>query len=255
MSQESEAQLLTELPEVDPYQAIRDYSTNGGAPDWAYKDFLAEMYWIGDRFRFLHLSRPTEDAPEVPPLLLSVRKMRHEIIGGYHTQRNEFGMRWDIFFNEVHIKLDTWREERRRYAETLLHELLHLASENLPGYRKCVNNYHHSEFQELARSVGLHVNSEGAHTRPGDGLFNRVMELCEIPPLPEEQKSVEVPLSSPRENWWDVGRDKKRGSSTLILYTSDQCPEHPQCKIRSGRRDLMIGCLKCGGLFVPQIST
>lgn len=234
------------MERIDAYEVIRDYQEKA---DWPYRDFIAEMHSIGDVFKFYWFSRQSEEQAQIPPLLLAARDLRVEIVAGYRTTRNELGLRWEIIFNTKHVDLDAWRSRRWQHAETLAHEMLHLATENLPGYKPCTKNYHHGEFRGLAAGMGLHVNAEGAHAGVADGQFALLMDKLFVPPPAAKRRA---PIEAPKVSWWDAGKDKKKGSSTLVLYVNESCTRKPVCKIRSGRADLRIRCDDCGGEFKPN---
>ncbi|MCL5962673.1 MAG: hypothetical protein M1358_25750 [Chloroflexi bacterium] len=154
--------------------------------------------------------------------------------------------------NEVYIDRPKWE-----LLETLLHEMVLLYQENAPGISRCKPPYHNQQFVEISEEIGLHpMLGSGAHREPADGQFEALMR-CRRVEKPGYAKDIVLPPEPPKgkKYWWDDDRKTggRRGSSTLILYTAEKCVENPKCKIRSGRKDLRIGCLKCVDIFKPEV--
>jgi hypothetical protein len=118
-------------------------------------------------------------------------------------------------------------------------------------FQGCKSGYHNKQFVEIAEELGLHpLLGVGAHWRPGDGQFARLMEPLEVEKPDHAKGEFEKP-DKPKDGkfWWDDNRGKKKGTSTLTLYTNPECPQPAPCKLRAGRKDLHLSCDDCSGKF------
>lgn len=246
----------TELHNVlNPNDYIRDFILDDGAKDWRHTDLVKQLYEVDRTFTFNLFSPKDETQLELPQSVIAVADMRVEILAAYRLSYNPNGLFCEILHNEKHLDRPFWA-----VCESHLHERVHqmqewLADKGDNGYQKCKGGWHNAQFVGLCEDVGLHpMLGIGAHWKPADGQFSRIMDRLDIPkpieaggafPKPEDKRS--------KDSWWDRGRGTARGKSTLALYTADACNRSPRCKIRSGRTDLQIRCMECEGTFRPQL--
>lgn len=234
------------MTEVEPNIIIREYVENDGARGWAHKQMAQNLYEWADVFKYYFLSPQNESQPVIPNLLVAVASLRMDTLAAYRLTENPNGLPYEIIMNSMYLNRPLWE-----ILETELHEMAHLFQENTPGYRKCVNGYHNAEFVEICESLGLHPRpGSGAHWKPADGQFGRLMERYGIP-KPDYAEEAEVPPGKKKEYWWDRDRGGRRGSSTLLKYIC-KC-EPPKNSVRTGRRDLTALCLACGDVFKPEM--
>ncbi len=239
---------MVEHNENDPNEVLRNYVlSDEGANDWPHKQTAVWLY------RMSHIVGNVlyGGEPKLPPVLVGIGPMRVEIYAGYYLQRNELGLRYLIKFNELHIGRSRWS-----LAETLVHEMGHVVQEEL-FKNGAKPPYHNKVFVDMLEELGIHPKlGEGYHTRPADldGQFGRLLSKLGIPPDPKiTQGDTAGPATgkdgrSPKRPWWED--DKRKGASTLKLYTAPDCAQDPVCKIRLGKA-LRLQCLDCQGVFKP----
>lgn len=237
---------------IDPNKVIRGYVENGGATEWKHKETAEDLYKWGDVFRYHFFSPASEGDYELPQPLVAIAPMDYRTLAAYRLKENPLGLRYEIIMNEVYIDRPKWE-----LLETLLHEMVHLYQENAPDRIRCKPPWHSQEFVDICEEIGLHpMLGVGAHWKPADGQFEALVRRFGVE-KPDYAEGIKTPPESPKGKkgyWWDDDRKTggRKGTSTLVLYTSDKCVNNPPCKIRSGRRDLEIACKKCGGEFKPQ---
>jgi hypothetical protein len=225
-----------------PNLIIKDYISNDGAQAWQHKDVARQLYWISDvNSRFL-LAPRDETQPPIPRLVLAFPELQYNVLAACRLKENPLGLSYEISLNAKYLDRPLYE-----LAESLLHEQIHLLQEFVPGYTRSSHGYHNQEYVSLAESAGLHPRlGSGAHWKPADGQFRRLMERLDIKP-PDYSQDVVIPPSLPKVNWWDPDRGPRTGSSTLLKYICD-CPP-PGNSVRTGRRDLQAMCLACGTIF------
>ena len=230
--------------EPNPNRYVRKY-VEKRAVRWEHQGIAAELYRWSDVFRFYWFRPQNGQQAEIPNLVVGIGPMRIDVLAGYHLKENTVGLPYEITFNQLYITRPIWET-----LETMVHELIHLYQENTPGMMPCRHNYHNAQFVQIATEIGLHPRlGTGAHGRPADGQFARLMDRYGVErPL----HAVDVPPETPKKYWWDDDRGRGKGSSTLVLYTSESCTRKPVCKLRSGRSDLKIRCETCDGAFIAQ---
>ena len=232
--------------EREPNRVIRDYIEQGGPSEWAHKEVAQSLYEWADVFRFYFFGAQREDQQGLPQPLIAVAPLRVDTLAAYRLVPNPNGLPYEITLNSRYLDRPQWET-----LETLLHEMVHLYQENTPGLIPCKHGYHNIQFISICEELGLHPRlGSGAHSRPADGQFARLMERNEVEP---PDYAVVVPPENGKRYWWDEDRGAKSGKSTLVLYTSESCVRKPPCKVRSGRPDLQLRCETCGGAFSPQI--
>lgn len=238
----------------NPNDYIKDFVLSDGPSNWKHKDLVKKLYDVDAAFSYYFFSKQQDNQLELPQSVIAIADMRVETLAGYRLSYNPNGLFCEIIHNEKHLNRPFWA-----ICESHLHERLHqlqewCADHGDNSYKKCTNGFHNKQFVELAEDAGLHpMLGVGSHWRPGDGQFATLMDrLCIAPPV---YKDVYVkPEGRPKTSWWDGGRSKATGKSTLTLYTNPDCVRKPlACKIRAGRDDLDISCNRCGGHFSPVL--
>jgi hypothetical protein len=241
--------MAIERSTTDPNSVVRDFVSSGEGGAWEYGAYARQLYPVADGLTFYFLGRKTPDQLAIPSPLLAFARDDVRTLAHYKLGENPNGLKWEILFNTLHLNRPFYS-----LCETLMHELCHLYQESMSerrvqGFRTCRGGYHNKQFVEICEAIGLHPKlGEGWHLRPADGQFAKLMDRwCIAPPPP-----IRLPTDSDRTDWWSFGAPKPKGSSNLVLYTTEECTRDARCKLRSGRRDLRIECLECSGTFVPQ---
>lgn len=244
-----------------PNKYIRDYVEGDNTPDWIHTQVAKDLYQFGSIVSRYLIAPRNETQPRLPQPLVGIEKMRVETLAAYRLVPNANGLPYEVLLNEVWIKRPMWE-----LYESLTHEMIHLyqewgADQGLERFKddplkKCTGGYHNNQFVEICEEIGLHpMIGVGAHWRPADGQFGRLMGLLgvEEPEYAKGGDFVMPPAGTKKPGyWWDDNRGKKKGSSTLTLYTTDVCVREPQCKVRAGKKDLNIVCADCDGAFIPH---
>lgn len=240
----------------EPNIVIKGYVEADGPQDWKHRETTQFLYRTFDVARFAFFSPRDETQPVLPQSVIAVDGMRVETLAAYRLTYNPNGLPFEIVLNSRWIARPRWE-----LAESLVHEMVHLyqeylADQGVDGMQKSKNGYHNKQFVELCEDLGLHpIIGVGAHWRPADGQFERLMGQLGIE-KPEHAKAegwVKPDPGKKGPNWFDADRGRPKGKSTLVLYTSDQCERKPECKIRAGRKDMDIRCNECGGDFHPHL--
>jgi len=232
-----------------PNSAIKDYIESDGPKEWRHFDTMKWLYGLHDTVLRVWFSPQNDEQLQLPQSVLAVSKLEYKTLAAYRLTHNPNGLPFEIVLNELWISRPKWE-----LAESLTHETIHLyqeymAGSKVEGFQTCAGNYHNKQFVGIAEEIGLHPKlGEGYHTRPADGQFERLMELLWIQKPDHAYKKPERDEAT--GYWWDGDRRKPKGESTLLLYENPTCPEPKPCKLRSGKKDLEIACLKCGGTFV-----
>lgn len=250
--------------EAEPNSAIKDFVTGETGPkDWGPHETVNFLYGLFDTYRFTFFSPTSDEQLRMPQTVIAVAAMRHDTLAAYRLSYNPNGLPFEILINSLWMERPQWE-----LAETLLHETVHLYQEYMSGkdqdrtkgdkLQGCKSGYHNKQFVEIAEEVGLHpLLGVGAHWKPADGQFEKLMGFIGV----EKPEAAKGEFSKPDDGkkssgtfWWDGDRGRKKGTSTLTLYTSESCQQPSPCKVRSGRRDLHLSCDSCGGKFSPQSS-
>lgn len=241
--------------EKAPNIVIKEYVEQDGPQDWKHRQMVQFLYRVFDAARFCFFSPRDESQLVLPQSVIAVDDMRHEVLAAYRISYNPTGLPFEIMMNAKWIGRPRWE-----LCESLIHEEVHLfqeymADQGVDGYEHCKGGYHNRQFVELCEQVGLHpILGVGAHWGPAGGQFARLMELLGVEKPAHAEGEFKKPEGKVKGKpyWWDADRGKVKGTSTLILYTVDGCPRIPGCKVRSGRRDLQLACMTCGGHFEPH---
>jgi hypothetical protein len=241
--------LVRPQPEAVINKSVRKYIERG-AQRWNLQKTVQELYRWSDVNRFYFFSPKEAYQNPIPNLVIGVEPMDIRTLAHYHVKENAVGLPYEISFNQSYIDLSLWE-----LNEILVHEMIHLYQENTPGLQPCKGGWHNLQFVDIAEEIGLHpLPGIGAHWCPANGQFARLMERCGLPKPKRADRDFAKPDGQGKPpNWWD-DQGKKKGKSTLILYTNPSCTRKPTpCKIRSGRSDLRLKCEECGGTFKPQL--
>jgi hypothetical protein len=162
--------------------------------NWCLKEPASELYRFFDIFNKEHF----EDALPLP--VLTFKRSRQSNLGHFHTGRNDIGAQYEINLNAKHI-------ERPMILNlvTLLHEMVHLAQNFLPGtYGEVAQGNHHGKkFRELTAQFGIPSSSRGC-TEHVDDSFIAFCEKHGAPKL--ERKAIDKAIE---------GAPKKKGHSSL----------------------------------------
>ena len=225
----------------DAKEAIRRGQEN--AVTWRHHELSQTVNEWAARFaeRFLvPVLEPGRDGP-LPSPIIGFEPYDHRIYAYYRLGKNAFGLDDEIILNEKHLSRPLYS-----ILETVLHEQIHLWQQRR-GAHPVERNYHNQEFVEKAEALGLHPQPvSGAHTRPADGQFERLLREHGV----LRPTSVEVFPVVPREtkrNWWqDPGKERK-GRSTLEKW-SCECGQNA----RIGTKAHFALCVMCREPFLPQ---
>ncbi len=230
--------------DADPNSAIRDYVTSDKVNGWKHKQMADRCYEMSDIFKMYFFSPKDETQPVIPNLVLAFPELNVRTLAQYRLVPNALGLSYEVSLNSLYLNRPEWE-----IYESLLHELVHLFQESTPGFGTCKNGYHSSAFVDICEQVGLHpLPIFGAHWKPADGAFERLMDLCGVLKPAHAYGDFKKPEDKKEkgENWFDKDRGKKKGSSTLKLYT---CECDPPFKLRVGRDNLTALCLACQSPF------
>lgn len=246
-----------------PNKTIRKYVESKQADDWEHRQRAAEFYALYDTFRRF-LFAPENGQKPLPQAVIAIEQMRVDTLAAYRLVPNAMGLPWEISLNAKYLPRPIWEQ-----AESLLHETVHLYQEDGANNKRdrffgeplenCRRAYHNQQFVSICEEVGLHpILGLGAHWRPGDGQFASLMERLSYE-MPDHAKSTFTKPEGPfkggkTDAWWfSPDRGRARGSSSLTLYECETCPLPSPCKVRSGRKNLHLGCTDCGGSFLARI--
>ncbi len=230
--------------ETNPNGYIRGY-VEDEAREWEHRQMAQTLYEWADVFRYYFFA--ARDMPQrgLPQPLIAIESMRVEILAAYRVKENPNGLPYEIIMNSRYLDRPMWET-----LESELHEMVHLFQETTPGMESCKNGYHNAQFVAIANEIGLYPRiGSGAHWRPADGQFERLMERYLVSKPEHAQGDFGAPPQDKKKAWWDDDRGKKKGSSTLRLYV---CGCTPPFKVRTGRADLAAICLRCEQPFLPQ---
>jgi hypothetical protein len=232
-------------PETNPNTHIRDYVTGEGTDGWKFKDKAVALYEMADVFRH-YLFSPRDDTQHpIPNLVIAIPELDHRTLAHYRLVPNALGLSYEIALNALYIQRPLWE-----LCESLLHEMVHLYQEETPGLKKCVGGYHNMQFVDICEEAGLHpVPIVGAHWKPADGQFERMMDRCGIGKPGHAEGEFVKPDSKSKDAWWDTDRGTTKGRSTLFKFS---CGCHPPFNIRTGRSSLTALCLACNEQFHPE---
>jgi len=226
---------------------IKEYVSNGSLEDWKYGNLASDLYNAEEILRFYFFQPKSDGDYIMPQSVIGFEKTHVNILAYYSLLPDSVGLKYRITFNTVHLARPIWS-----LYETLLHEMTHLYVENNPDLPQHAKG-HGKLFTAWCEEMGLHPRvGTGVHWKAADGQFERLMDRWGVE-RPKEADVV-VPKDKPKDNWWDFGTVKPKGSSTLTLYTCEQCSKRPICKIRAGRKDLSISCDDCDGKFQPTVN-
>lgn len=245
---------MERIPEDAPNREVKRFVESDGPVDWPHAETLKFLYRALDRINFLFFSPKDESQIPIPQAVLGIAKEDIRVLAYFRTTYNPNALPLEIVLNEQHINRPRWE-----LCESLTHEALHLFQEYMVKHKQhdyfsCAGNYHNKQFCLMAKEIGLNVfPGAGFHFAPPDegSQFDKAMTLIGVE-RPPEAKPVDPkpPKKPPSGNYWDIG-PKPKGGSTLIQYTANECTRQPQCKLRSGRKDLHISCDDCQGKFMP----
>lgn len=250
------------MKETEANKIVKDYVQTEAPQDWEHREVSQFLYRTYDLAKFTFFSPRDETQLTMPQAVIAVDQMRIEALAAHRLTYNPNGLPFEIRTNSRWIERPRWG-----LAESLVHEMVHLYQEDgadrymdrFTGepLEHCKNGYHNKQFVEMCAEIGLHpLIGIGAHWRPADGQFERLMELMEVEKPAHaygEFKKPEGNVKGRDADWFAADRGKVRGISTLTLYTSDACTRSSPCRIRAGRRDLILNCGECGGHFLPRI--
>ena len=237
--------------ETDPNRLITDWQENAEAPDWEDQPTVRKLISMDRMMRMYWFAQKNAGDYLLPPAVYGVEKIDHRILAAYHLRRNAMGIQFYIAFNQVHTRAGGALEDDFALHETQVHELTHCYMENSQDLPKASRGYHPRAMVELMKELGINMREgAGSHFAPADrdSQFERLMLRCGVA-RPENASDVAVPPEAPKLSWWDVGRDKRKGTSTLIKWV---CKCDPPFNIRTGRRDLAALCLRCEQPFMPE---
>ena len=242
-------------PETRINPVIKRYVETGGPKEWRHKETLKWAYRMYDLVRFTWFSPKDESQLTLPQAALAVGPLGVKTLAAYRLSYNPNGILYEITLGEEHIDRSLWE-----LTESLVHETIHLYLDHLTKKKRadklmtCGNLHHGKSFCAIAEEIGLHpVPGKGWHYKPGDGPFERWMDLLGIE-KPEKAQGKEWPLEPPKGIKWDWGEfGKPKGRSSLIAYVCEVCIRKPECKPRSGLKDLDLNCGQCGGHFAPVL--
>lgn len=230
--------------ERTPNEYIRGY-VEEEAREWQHRRMAQTLYEWADVFRYYFFAAQDASQRGLPQPLIAIEQMRVEILAAYRLKENPNGLPYEILMNERYLHRPLWES-----LEAELHEMAHLFQETTPGMHSCKGGYHNAQFVTVCEQLGLHPRlGSGAHWRPADGQFERLMERYEIPKPEHASGDFSAPPADKKKAWWDEDRGKKKGSSTLRLYL---CSCIPPFKVRTGRPDLTAICLRCEQPFLPE---
>ncbi len=233
--------------ETNPNGYIRGY-VEDGAQQWGHRQMAQTLYEWADVFRYFFFA--AKDVPQrgLPQPLIAIEEMRIEILAAYRLKENPNGLPYEIIMNARYLNRPVWE-----ILESELHEMVHLFQETSPVMQSCKGGYHNVQFVAICEELGLHPRlGTGAHWRPADGQFERLMERYWVRKPEHAYGEFASPPMEKKKAWWDEDRGKTRGSSTLRLYI---CGCTPPFKVRTGRPDLAAICLHCEKPFLPPANS
>ena len=190
--------------------------------EWRFSKLSKEFYVWFERFneRFF--------AGKLPTVAISFKRTRINSLGHYVIDRNEFGLKWNINLNSVHLE-----RPLAEILKTLLHEMIHQWQESFGKNSK--GNYHNVEYQKKSRELGIQVNAQGVTIGYDDPFVSFIREHgvnAESRLLVDaEGRPIRAPRPVP-------------GKSKLKLWSCG-CT-----KVRVAVKDFRAKCLKCGNEFV-----
>ena len=227
--------------EAHAKQAIRNSQEH--AVTWRYHALSRTVNEWAERFttRFLvPVLEPGKDGA-LPSPVIGFESFDHRIYAYYRLGKNAFGLDDEIILNEKHMSRPLYS-----VLETVLHEQIHLWQQRR-GEHPVERNYHNQEFVEKAEQLGLHPQPViGAHTRPADGQFERLLREYGIT-RPNEEMIFPVQGKEKKRNWWqDPGKERK-GRSTLEKW-SCACGQNA----RIGAKAYLAVCILCREPFMPD---
>jgi hypothetical protein len=222
-------------------EAMRRNQEN--AVTWRHHQLSTTLNEWTERFasRFLvPVLEPGKDGG-LPSPIVGFEAFDHRIYAYYRLGKNAFGLEDEIILNEKHLG-------RPLYAvlETVLHEQIHLWQQRR-GAHPVERNYHNQEFVSKAEQLGLHPQLvSGAHTRPADGQFERLLREYGIFE-PGEEAVFPVERKDEKRNWWEDPGKERMGRSTLEKWSCG-CGQNA----RIGAMAYFAVCVLCRQPFMPQ---
>lgn len=213
-------------------EAIRNHQEG---INWEYKDEATRLYALAqemDRRFFNGLVYP--DGTKVPTPVIAFEDLRNKnTLAHYSLFPDEFGIIGKITFNtawytEVDGKKE-WDLGRYSQGETLCHEYMHLYQQIGRGkdpynQKKHGRVFHNREFVELCERLGIHPELvTGVHTRIAT-IDSPIDVLLREMGIKRPDGADQVPQEH-KKNWasWIIGKDKKKGKSTLNKWICPGC--------------------------------